>query len=84
MKSGLLLNVVVRQCTPILQLFASKNQSLLIRRNPLLVLDLGLHIVDRVTCLYVECDRLARQGLDKYLHGVQSMSGKCLDATLSI
>jgi hypothetical protein len=39
-KSRLLLDVVVAQCTPILQLLTSKDQTLLIRWNTLLVLDL--------------------------------------------
>ena len=38
MKSGLPLNVVVRRCTPILQLLASQDQSLLIRKNSFLIL----------------------------------------------
>ena len=44
MKSGLLLNVVVRQSTSIFQLLASKDQSLLVRRNSFLILDLDLYI----------------------------------------
>lgn len=44
----LLLNVVVRQCTPILQLLACENQTLLVWGNTLFVLNLGLHIVDSV------------------------------------
>lgn len=33
MKSRLLLNVIVIECTAVLELFSSKNQSLLVRRN---------------------------------------------------
>jgi len=44
MESGLLLNVVVRQCTAICQLLTSKDQPLLMRENSFLVLDLGLYI----------------------------------------
>ena len=47
-KSGLLLDVVVGQCTAVLQLLAGKDQSLLVWRDALLVLDLGLHILDGV------------------------------------
>ena len=46
MKGGLLLNVVVRQGSPILQLFACKNESLLVWGDALLILDLGLHVFD--------------------------------------
>ena len=36
---------------------------LLVRRDPLLVLDLRFHILDRVAALDLQCDGLARQGL---------------------
>jgi hypothetical protein len=47
-KSGLLLNVVVGKSTAILELFASEDKTLLIRRNSLLVLDLALYIIDGI------------------------------------
>ena len=68
MECGFFLNVVVRQCPAILKLLSGKNQSLLIGRNALLVLDLGLDIVDRVRWLDVERNSLSRQGLHKDLH----------------
>jgi hypothetical protein len=40
----------------------------LVRRNSLLVLDLRLHVLDRVRALNLEGDRLARQRLDEDLH----------------
>jgi len=67
-KSGLLLDVVVRKSAAILELLAGEDQSLLIRRDALLVLDLGLDIVDSVARLHLEGDGLAREGLDKDLH----------------
>ncbi len=45
---ALLLDVVVGEGATILQLLARKDQALLIRRNSFLVLDLLLHILDRV------------------------------------
>lgn len=48
MKGGLLLDVVIRQSATVLELFARKNQALLVRRNAFLVLNLGLDIVDGV------------------------------------
>ena len=48
MKRTLFLDVIVRQGPSILQLLSGENQSLLVRRNSLLVLDLRLDIVDRV------------------------------------
>ena len=67
-EGGLLLDVVVRKGAAILQLLASKDQALLIRWDPLLVLDLGLDIVNGITGLDVEGDGLARQGLHEDLH----------------
>jgi hypothetical protein len=63
-QSCLLLDVVVGERAPVLELLARKDQALLVRRNALLILDLLLHILDCVTRLDVECDRLARQGFD--------------------
>ena len=68
MQRALLLNVVVAKRAAILQLLAGKNQTLLVRRNALLVLDLGLDIVNRVRRLDLEGDRLASEGLNKNLH----------------
>ena len=43
-----LLNVIVAQCTSILQLFAREDQTLLVRRDAFFVLDLGFDVVDRI------------------------------------
>ena len=48
MEGRFLLDVVVRESSSILQLLASKDQPLLVRGDPLLVLDLRLHIFDGV------------------------------------
>jgi hypothetical protein len=47
-QSALLLDVVIRESSTILQLLTSKDQSLLVRRNTLLILDLALHVIDGV------------------------------------
>lgn len=67
MERRLLLNIVVAQGTTIFELLASKNQSLLVGRNTLLVLNLGLDIVNRVRWLDIERDGLSGQGLYKNL-----------------
>ena len=67
-KGGLLLNVVVGEGSLIVQLLATEDQSLLIRGNTLLVLNLGLHSVDCVTLLDLKSDSFAGKGLDEYLH----------------
>merc|ERR1719327_921304 len=64
----LLLDVVVGERAAVLELLASKDQALLVRRDALLVLDLRLHVVDRVRRLDVEGDGLAREGLHEDLH----------------
>merc|ERR1712180_222890 len=48
MESGLLLDVVVRESPAILQLFSSKDQSLLVWRYAFLILDLSFHILDGI------------------------------------
>lgn len=58
-----LLDIVVGQCSAILKLLSGEDQTLLIRGDALLVLDLGLDIVDRVRGLDLKSDGLARQGL---------------------
>lgn len=63
-----LLDVVVAQSTAILQLLTSEDQTLLIRGNALLVLDLGLDVVDGVARLNVEGNGLTRQGLDETVY----------------
>ena len=68
MEGGLLLDVVVGQSPSVLQLLPCKDQPLLVRRNALLVLDLGLHILDGVGRLDLKSDGLARQGLHEDLH----------------
>ena len=61
MKSGLLLNVVVRQSMSIFHLLASKDQSLLVRRNSFLILDLDHYIFYCIRGLDLESDGLPCQ-----------------------
>lgn len=67
-KGGLLLDVVVAQGAAILELLTSKDKSLLVRGDTLLVLDLGLDVVNGVGRLHLKGDRLPREGLDENLH----------------
>jgi hypothetical protein len=66
-ESRLLLDVVVRESTPVLKLLSSKDQTLLIRRNSFLVLDLGLHVLNGVSGLDIKSDSLTGQSLDENL-----------------
>jgi len=67
-KGGLLLDVVVAKSTSVLELFSSEDQTLLIRRDAFLVLDLSLDVVDGVRGLNIQGDGLTGQGLDEDLH----------------
>merc|ERR1712013_500191 len=68
MKSRLLLDVVIAQGASVLKLLSSKDQALLIRRNALFVLDLGLHIFNSVRGFNIQSDGLSSQSLHKNLH----------------
>jgi len=67
-KGRFLLDIVIRQGASIFQLLASEDQSLLVRGNSLLILNLGLHILDGIAGLNLKGDCFARQGLDENLH----------------
>ena len=68
MESRLLLDIVVREGSAVLELLSSEDKSLLIWWDSLLVLDLGLNILDGVSWLNVKGDGLTSQGLDEDLH----------------
>ena len=68
MEGRLLLNVVVRKGAAVLELLTREDEALLVGRDALLVLDLGLHVVDRVAGLNLEGDSLARKRLHEDLH----------------
>ena len=51
MEGALLLDVVVTESAPVLELLPSEDKTLLIRRDPLLVLDLCLDIFNGVARL---------------------------------
>ena len=64
----LLLDVVVGERAAVLQLLPGEDEPLLVRRDALLVLDLGLDVVDGVAALHLQRDRLPRQRLHEDLH----------------
>ena len=66
-ESGLLLDVVVREGAAVLQLLAGKDQTLLVRWDALLVLNLLLDIVNGVGGLHIKSDGLARERLHENL-----------------
>ena len=54
MQGALLLDVIVREGATVLKLLAGKDQTLLMKRVALLVLDLGLDIVNGVRTLVAD------------------------------
>ena len=67
------------------RLRAQPSMRTMVRRNAFLVLDLGLHVLDRVGALDLERDRLAGQGLDEDLHPAAQAQdeGKKIDGTVA-
>ena len=64
MESALLLDIVIGQGAPVLELLARKNQALLVRRNTFLVLDLRFYIINGIGRFDLEGDGLAGESLD--------------------
>ena len=61
----LLLNIIIRKSVSILKLLANKEQALLVRRNAVLVSNLGLHVVDCMGGFDLKANCLASKSLDK-------------------
>jgi len=68
MESAFLLDVVVGEGSPILELLSSEDQSLLVWGDSFLVLDLGLDVLNGIRRFNLEGDGLTSQGLDEDLH----------------
>ena len=68
MEGRFLLDVVIGEGAAIFKLLSGENETLLVRRDTLLILNLGLDVVDRVRGLDLESDGLSGQGLDEDLH----------------
>ena len=68
MEGGLLLDVVIREGSAVLELLSSEDESLLIWRDTFLVLDLGFDVLNGVSWLNVEGDGLTGKGFDEDLH----------------
>ncbi|KAG8483945.1 hypothetical protein CXB51_023551 [Gossypium anomalum] len=67
-KGRLFLNVIISQSPAIFQLFAGKDEPLLIRWDSFLILNLCLNIVNGIGAFNLQGDCFAGQSLDKYLH----------------
>ena len=80
----LLLDVVVAQRAAIFQLLAREDEALLVGRDALLVLDLLLHVVDRVARLHVERDGLAGEGFHEDLRGRACFGGSFWESAVAL
>jgi len=67
-ESRLLLDVIVGEGATILELLAGEDESLLVGRDTLLVLDFGLDVLDGVRLFDVEGDCFARKSFNEDLH----------------
>ena len=76
MKSRFLLDVVVAQGSAIFQLFSGEDEPLLVWWDPFFVLNLGLHVLNRVAWLDLESDSFSGQSLDEYLHSTTETQDK--------
>ena len=68
MESALLLDAVVTDGTAVLKLLTGEDETLLIRRDTLLIMNLRLHAIDAVARLHLKGDSLASQSLHENLH----------------
>src|SRR5687767_4191435 len=68
MECRFLLDVVVAQGAAVLELLAGKDETLLVRRDAFLVLNLGLDIVNGIGRLNLKGDGLSSESLDEDLH----------------
>jgi len=76
MKSGLLLDVVIRKGSSVLELLSGEDESLLIGWDTFLVLNLCLHVLDGVAWLDLEGDGLSGEGLNEDLHTTSESEDK--------
>jgi len=67
-EGALLLDVVISKGVTVLELLAGKDETLLIRGDALLILDLCLHVINAVSRLDLERDGLACKSLNENLH----------------
>jgi hypothetical protein len=68
MESRLLLDVVVRKGSAVLELLSSEDESLLVWRDTFLILDLSFDVLNSVCWLDIEGDGFTSEGLDEDLH----------------
>lgn len=73
MENGLLDDVIGSKSAAVLKLLAGEDEALLVGRDALLVLDLGLDILNGVRGLDLKSYSLTSQSLDEDLHVVDGL-----------
>jgi hypothetical protein len=68
MQSRFLLNIVIIECPPVLELFARKDHSHLVSLDTTLSLHFCFDVLDQVARLHIDRPRDARLALHKDLH----------------
>ena len=68
MERRLFLDVVVAERAAVFELFAREDETLLVGRDPLFILDLRFDVLNRVARFHFERDRFSRQCFDEDLH----------------
>jgi len=76
MESRFLLDIVICKSSTIFQLLTSENQTLLVRRNTFLVLDLLLDILNCVTRFNIQSNSFTSQSFDENLHSTTTSKSK--------
>ncbi len=82
MESAFLLDVIIRKRLSIFKLLACEDESLLIGRNAFLVLNLLLHVFNRIRCFSIKGNRLTRKRLYEDLHTATEAEDKMQGAFL--
>jgi len=67
-KSGFMINVVICKSAIVLKLLSCEDESLLIRRDAFLVLNLGLNVLDSIRWLNIKSDCFALKCFNENLH----------------
>merc|ERR1712071_541694 len=68
MERGLFLDVVVGQSSAVLELFSSKNESLLVWRDAFFVLNLSFHVFNGIAGLHLKGDGFSGERFHENLH----------------
>jgi len=68
MQGAFLYDIVISKCPSVLELPSSKNQSLLIGRNALFILNFDFTIFNRFFLTHMQSDALARENPHKDYH----------------